>query len=126
MKFCFRLKKGKDTLEDTLEGIDIPQLYDYLQSLRSGTRMHLIVRPLPGFDVEGMRNYFHGPMLDSICNAIKSMFLFWAFDKHTGKRADQTGQCICLATQPWAIYALDAVGCERVFSRHLFRFEVIE
>ena len=73
MKFCFRLKKGKDTLEDTLEGIDIPQLYDYLQSLRSGTRMHLIVRPRPGFDVEGMRNYFHGPMLDWICKEVKEM-----------------------------------------------------
>ena len=56
---------------------------------------------------------------------IKSMETFWAYDKSTGKRADQTGHCICIGVQPWAIYAIDAAGCERVFPRHKFRFEKV-
>lgn len=64
-----------------------------------------------------------------MCNSrndnIEHRDTFWAFDKHTGKCADQTGYCVCLGIRPWAIYAIDLLGCERVFSRHLFRFEVI-
>ena len=51
--------------------------------------------------------------------------VFWAFDKATGKRADQTGICICIEEKPWAVYAVDAYGCDRVFLRHKFRFEVV-
>ena len=35
--------------------------------------MHMVIRPRPGFDVEGKRNYFHGPMLTWICNRLKDM-----------------------------------------------------
>jgi hypothetical protein len=48
---------------------------------------------------------------------------FWAYDKFTGKCADQSGHCICTYEVPWAIHAVDSCGCERVFLRHLFRFE---
>lgn len=50
---------------------------------------------------------------------------FWAIDRKTGKRADQTGHCICIENTPWAIYAIDIVGCEREFLHHKFYFEVI-
>lgn len=50
---------------------------------------------------------------------------FWAFDKQTNKRADWTGYCICNVVQPWAIFAVDIVGCERIFLNRRFRFEVL-
>lgn len=75
MKFCFHIKKNtirkSAVFDDLVEGLDIEQLCKYLETLKAGTRMHLIVRPRPGFNVEGKRNYFHGPMLTWICNQIK-------------------------------------------------------
>lgn len=53
------------------------------------------------------------------------METFWAIDTLTGKRADQTGPCVCTSTQPWAVYAIDTLCCERVFLRHKFRFEKV-
>ena len=76
MKLCFRIAKGtsiSDDLDAGFEGINRAELLKYLGTLRAGTRMHLIVRPRPGFDVEAMRNYFHGPMLDWIVAEIKDM-----------------------------------------------------
>lgn len=54
---------------------------------------------------------------------IKEGDTFWAYDKYTNKKADQTGPCMCLDVHPWAIYAVDIVGNERVFLRHKFNFE---
>lgn len=70
MKFCFRRSTG-DTLEETCEGLDVGELIRYLETIKAGTRMHLIVRPRPGFNVEGKRNYFHGPMLTWICKTLQ-------------------------------------------------------
>jgi len=50
---------------------------------------------------------------------------FWAFDKNTGKRADQTGYAICNEVKPWVIIATDMVGCPRIFLKRKFRFEVL-
>ena len=50
---------------------------------------------------------------------------FWAFDKATNKRADFTGYAVCTQVLPWAILAVDIVGCERVFLNRMFRFEVL-
>jgi len=58
-------------------------------------------------------------------NIIEEGIAFWAFDKKTGKRADWTGYCICSEVKPWVIYALDIVGCERIFLNRQFRFEVL-
>lgn len=74
MKFCFRVAKGASTSDDldtVLEGLDMPTMLQYLASVKEGTRMHLIVRPRPGFNVEGKRNYFHGPMLTWICKEVE-------------------------------------------------------
>ena len=72
MKFCFRISKMKtDTLEDVFEGLRTPELLEYLSSLKAGDRMHLIVRPRPGFDIIAKRNYFHGPMLDWVVKELK-------------------------------------------------------
>ena len=50
---------------------------------------------------------------------------FWAFEKGSGKRMDWTGYCICVAVVPWAIHAIDLVGCPREFLNRRFRFEVL-
>ena len=50
---------------------------------------------------------------------------FWAVDKNNNKIADQTGHCICTFEVPWAVHAVDSMGCERVFLRHIFRFEEV-
>jgi hypothetical protein len=74
MKFCFRTTdchESTDNLGFAFGGLDIHELLNYLGTLKAGSRMHLIVRLRPGFDVEGKRNYFHGPMLTWICNTIK-------------------------------------------------------
>lgn len=74
MKFCFRRGKiTNDTLAEVLEGLDTLTLMDYLASVKDGTRMHLIVRPRPGFNVQAMRNFFHGPMLTWICDEVHKM-----------------------------------------------------
>lgn len=70
MKFCFTNNLKLDSLEIALKGLDTAKLLHYLGTLRPGTKMHLIVRPRPGFNVEGMRNYFHGPMLDWVLDRI--------------------------------------------------------
>ena len=62
MKFCFRRGDKKD-IKTVFEGLDWDAMYKYLDNVKEGTRMHLVVRPRPGFDVEAKRNYFHGPML---------------------------------------------------------------
>lgn len=74
MKFCFRIPKGistSDDLDHGFEGLNIHELLKYLETIKVGTRMHLVVRLRPGFDVEAKRNYFHGPMLTWICDVIK-------------------------------------------------------
>lgn len=50
---------------------------------------------------------------------------FWAFDIHTGKRADHTGICLFKKETPWSIIAEDIVGCEREFSKYKFYFWAI-
>jgi hypothetical protein len=72
MKFCFR-NQHTDSLEESFEGLDVHELLNYLGTLGAGTRMHLIVRPRPGFDVTGKRNYFHGPMLTWICREVEKL-----------------------------------------------------
>jgi hypothetical protein len=74
MKFCFHNNKTQcDTLEEQCVGLAVSELLNYLGTLRAGTRMHLVVRPRPGFNVEGKRNYFHGPMLTWICAEVEKM-----------------------------------------------------
>lgn len=58
-------------------------------------------------------------------NIIEDGIAFWAFDKSNNKRADWTGYCICTARVPWAIHAVDIVGCDREFLVRRFRFEVL-
>ena len=58
-------------------------------------------------------------------NRLDNGIAFWAFDKYTGKRMDWTGYCICTELVPWAVYAVDLVGCEREFLFRRFRFEVL-
>jgi hypothetical protein len=48
-------------------------LLQFLSGIKAGTRMHLVVRLRPGFDVAGKRNYFHGPMLTWILDKIHDM-----------------------------------------------------
>lgn len=62
-------------------------------------------------------------MCDTRNDTIAPGMTFWARDKITDKIADQTGHCICSSVVPWAVYATDSMGCERVFLRHKFRFE---
>ena len=71
MKFCFRVGEKAETLEEAMKGLDRENILHYLGTLRAGDRMHLIVRPRPGFDVVAKRNYFHGPMLTWICKTIR-------------------------------------------------------
>jgi len=71
MKFCFRRGQTQD-LNTIFEGVNLGELLKYLESIRVGTRMHLVVRPRPGFDVEAKRNYFHGPMLTWIIDELHS------------------------------------------------------
>lgn len=71
MKFCFRIGKETDTLDKALEGIRKEELFQYLGTLKAGDRMHLIVRPRPGFDIIAKRNYFHGPMLDWVVKELQ-------------------------------------------------------
>lgn len=76
MKLCFRTTKNyecSDSLYPVFEGLNIEELLNYLGTLRAGTRMHLIVRPRPGYNVEAMRNYFHGPMLDWIVFKLRGL-----------------------------------------------------
>jgi hypothetical protein len=79
MKFCFRIGKIKDeetaTLDEIFEGIRKPELLNYLLTMKAGDRMHLVVRPRPGFDIEAKRNYFHGPMITWIVNQLRDMGL---------------------------------------------------
>lgn len=75
MKFCFRTKSEANTVEESMEGLDIHELVRYLGTLKTGTRMHLIVRPRPGFNVEAKRNYFHGPVLDWIVGRLHELGL---------------------------------------------------
>lgn len=70
MKFCFTNGGKQDTLDEALKGLDVEKLLHYLGTVGSGTKMHLVVRPRPGFDVEAYRNYFHGPMLDWILDRV--------------------------------------------------------
>lgn len=65
-------------------------------------------------------------MLDSRKDIIDWSFqrLFWAFDIHTGKRADHTGCCLSIEEKPWSIIAVDIVGCDREFSKYRFYFQV--
>ncbi len=64
MKFCFRRGPTQsESVEAICEGLNIPEVVKYLNSIKEGTRMHLVLRPRPGFDVEAKRNYFHGPVL---------------------------------------------------------------
>lgn len=58
-------------------------------------------------------------------NIIIPGIAFWAYDKKTGKCADQTGYCIAIEIKPWIIYAMDIVGCERTFLNRHFRYEVL-
>jgi hypothetical protein len=76
MKFCFRTTDNyecSDGLYPIFDGLDIEQLLTYLNSIKPGTRMHLIVRVRPGFNVQGMRNYFHGPELTWICKEVEKL-----------------------------------------------------
>lgn len=72
MKFCFRRGQTQD-LQSIFEGLNLDTLFKYLESQKVGTRMHLVVRPRPGFDIEAKRNYFHGPMLDWIVGRLREM-----------------------------------------------------
>ena len=58
-------------------------------------------------------------------NRIERGVAFWAYDKSNNKCADWTGYCICVAIVPWAIHAVDIVGCDRIFLNRRFRFEVL-
>lgn len=77
MKFCFRVGKCKKIehllalFDDVFEGINKEELNHFLRSQRSGSQMHLIIRPRPGFNVEAKRNYFHGPVLSWICRTLQ-------------------------------------------------------
>ncbi len=74
MKFCFRRgKTDSQNVEAICPGLNIPMIIQYLESIPEGTRMHLVLRPRPGFNVVGKRNYFHGPMLTWICNELQKM-----------------------------------------------------
>jgi len=81
MKFCFRVSEkayeqdGYHMISELFEGLNKAELIRYLGTLKPGTRMHLVVRPRPGFDVTAKRNYFHGPMLDWICQQLHDMGL---------------------------------------------------
>ena len=76
MKFCFRINdRESDDLDEIFLGLNKAVLIDYIKTMRAGDRMHLIVRPRPGFDVEAMRNLFHGPWLDWICDRLHEMGL---------------------------------------------------
>jgi hypothetical protein len=71
MKFCFRIgNTDAQTVEAICEGLNIDEARRYLATQKKGTRMHLVIRPRPGFDVEAKRNYFHGPMLTWICKEV--------------------------------------------------------
>lgn len=74
MKFCFRIAKGtseSDDLDTVLEGLRKTELLQYLGTLKAGDRMHLIVRPRPGFDIIAKRNYFHGPLIDWVVKELQ-------------------------------------------------------
>ena len=70
MKFCFRVGKT-DSIDTAFEGLRTPELLHYLETAGAGTRMHLVVRPRPGFNIEAKRNYFHGPLLDWIVSSLR-------------------------------------------------------
>jgi len=70
MKFCFRRAKKLRSFKELFDGLDIEAVLAYLETIKPDTRMHMVIRPRPGFDVEAKRNYFHGPMLTWIINEL--------------------------------------------------------
>ncbi len=65
MKFPFK-KKEHSNIWCRFDGLDVPRLIKYLDTIRDGEEMELIIRKKVSWDVSRMHRFFEGPVVDFV------------------------------------------------------------